>query len=381
MSSNVIHLRSDARNQQAMREEASLWIVKISAGVSEEELRQVHAWLDEHPDHVVALMDAARMWDEVSVLSELSDVFPLEEYLKPQPQPEKARRGMLYSALAAMLTVGLSVPLLFWLKGTGTEPTPEALQMSYETKVGQQSTVVLPDGSVVVLNTNTRIDIDFSNEFRDIVLHRGEGHFTVASNKSRPFRVHANGSIVQAVGTAFSVQRLQQEILEVAVQEGEVNVMRTTPPESAVAVPRASGSEAESQSPPTRPAAVDAPAANAGVLAADGPIPLVAGETLQINESDGNVIKETIAAEEMETKLAWREGMLLFNGDPLEKAIREVSRYTAIQIDVDEKVRDISVLGNFRTGDVEGMLLSLSITFNLEVERLSDDHIVLKAAN
>src|SRR5690606_3632243 len=133
----------------------------------------------------------------------------------------------------------------------------------------------------------------------------------------------------------FSVQRLQQEILEVAVQEGEVNVMRTTPPESAVAVPRASGSEAESQSPPTRPAAVDAPAATAGVLAADGPIPLVAGETLQINESDGNVIKETIAAEEMETKLAWREGMLLFNGDPLEKAIREVSRYTAIQIDVD----------------------------------------------
>lgn len=381
MSSNVIRLPSAAKSQQAMREEASLWVVKISEGASEDDFQKIYAWLDEHPDHVQALMDAARMWDEVAVLSELSDVFPLQEYLKPHPV--KASRSVMYSALAAfLLVVGLCIPVLVWLQGVGGEPSQDVLQLSYETRVGQQSTVVLPDGSVVVLNTNTKIDISFSPKYRDIILHRGEGHFTVAKNKSRPFRVHANDGVVEAVGTAFTVQQLEQKVLEVTVLEGEVNVMRTTPPEPpAVTAPRASSSssQTEQNQPPARPLTADGAAAIANTMAA--PISLMAGESLQINENDGNVIKENVAEAELESRLAWRDGMLLFHGDSLETAIREVSRYTDIQIDVDEEVRDISVLGNFRTGDIEGMLLSLSITFNLQVERLSEDHIVLKAAN
>ncbi|HWK55085.1 MAG TPA: FecR domain-containing protein [Hyphomicrobiales bacterium] len=376
MSSNVIRLRLDAKRQQAMRDEASLWIVRISAGTSEDDFQKVHAWLDEHPDHVRALMDAARMWDEVSVLSELSDVFPLQEYLKPHPV--RASRVM-YSVFATfLLVVGLCVPVLVWLQGVGGDAASDALQLSYETRVGQQSTVVLPDGSVVVLNTNTKIDISFSPKYRDIVLHQGEGHFTVAKNKSRPFRVHTNNGIVEAVGTAFTVQQLEQKVLEVTVLEGEVNVMRTMPPEPVVATPSTSSPEPE-QSPPAQPSTADVVAAIASTMTA--PIPLMAGESLQINENDGNVVKANVAAAELETRLAWRDGMLLFHGDSLETAIREVSRYTDIQIDVDEKVRNISVLGNFRTGDIEGMLLSLSITFNLQVERPSEDHIVLKAAN
>lgn len=378
MSSNVIRLRlaEKSQRQQAMREKASLWIVRISAGASDEDLEEVHAWLDEHPDHVLALMDAARMWDEVSVLSELSDVFPLQEYLKPHAVNE--RRNMMHSAFAALLlVVGLCIPILLWLQVSGGEPGTDVLQLSYETQVGQQSTVVLPDGSVVVLNTNTKIDISFSPKYRDIILHRGEGHFTVAKNKTRPFRVHTNDGVVEAVGTAFTVQQLEQKVLEVTVLEGEVSVMLTPPPEPTVAVPATTPPEPVPGAPSVPPPIDTLAALNTKA----SPISLIAGESLHINENDGNVIKENVTGAELESRLAWRQGMLLFQGDSLEKAIREVSRYTDIQIDVDEKVRDISVLGNFRTGDIEGMLLSLSITFNLQVERLSEDHIVLKSAN
>lgn len=377
MSSNVIRLRLAERSQQAMREKASLWIVRISAGASNEDLAEVHAWLDENPDHLVALMDAARMWDEVSVLSELSDVFPLQEYLKPHAASEN--RSVMYSAIAALLlVVGLCIPILFWLQVSGGESATNVLQLSYETQVGQQSTVVLPDGSVVVLNTNTKIDISFSPGYRDIILHRGEGHFTVAKNKNRPFRVHTHDGVVEAVGTAFTVQQLEQKILEVTVLEGEVSVLLTPPPEPVV-TPAASSAEPALGLLAVAPSTIDT--ALAVVNAKASPISLIAGESLHINENDGNVIKENVTGDELESRLAWRQGMLLFQGDSLEKAIREVSRYTDIQIDVDETVRDISVLGNFRTGDIEGMLLSLSITFNLQVERLSEDHIVLKSAN
>ena len=162
MSNNIIQLHPAAKDRQATREEASLWVVRLSASASNDDLQKVHEWLNGRPDRVQALLDAARMLDEVSVLSELSDIFPLQEYVKPHPV--RAKRGMVYSTLAAcLLLLCLFVPILGWLPGGGGKPSVDTSQLSYETRIGEQSTVVLPDGSVVALNTNTRIDISFSD--------------------------------------------------------------------------------------------------------------------------------------------------------------------------------------------------------------------------
>jgi transmembrane sensor len=102
---------------------------------------------------------------------------------------------------------------------------------------------------------------------------------------------------------------------------------------------------------------------------------------VQLTQQSEDVVKQKFRPDQLESKLAWRDGMLLFEGDPLEKVVREVSRYTAIRIDVDASVRDIEVLGYFRTGDIDGILLTMRDTFGVKVERLSEDHIVLKADN
>jgi transmembrane sensor len=363
--SNIIPFRSAEKKQQAIREQACLWIVKLSAGPSSRELEEIHAWLDESPEHVKALLNVACLWDQVSVLSELSDVFPLEEYVASRPSP--SRRGFAFSALAVLLLVFcLQTPLLDWLDA-GREGLPrDLLQLSYETRIGQQSTVVLPDGSEVLLNTNSQIEVSFSATSRDITLHRGEAQFTVTKDEARPFRVHANGGIVEAVGTMFTVQETLGKTLEVTVIEGVVNFTRTR--EQAVGV-------TAQQSQPTAAVPMQATALP------DEPIPLAAGESVHVEETSDTVLKQTFEPEELESRLAWREGMLLFEGDPLEQVIQEVSRYTSIRIDVDENVRDIAVLGYFRTGDIEGILLAVQNTFNLKVERLSEDHIVLTANN
>jgi transmembrane sensor len=361
--SNVIQFRSAEKKQQAIREQACLWVVKLSAGPSSRELEEIHVWLDESPEHVKALLSVARLWDQVSVLSELSDIFPLDEYVASRPPP--SRRGLVFSALAVLLLVfGLQTPLLDWLDARWEGLPRDLMELSYETRIGQQSTVVLPDGSEVLLNTNSHIEVSFSANSRDIILHRGEAQFTVTKDNTRPFRVHANGGIVEAVGTVFTVQESAEKTLEVTVIEGIVNFTRTR--EQAVGV-------TAQQSQPSVSTPVAIPVVE--------PIPLTAGESVHVEETTDTILKQTFEPEELESRLAWREGMLLFEGDPLEQVIQEVSRYTSIRIDVDENVRDIAVLGYFRTGDIEGVLLAVQNTFNLKVERLSEDHIVLTANN
>ena len=86
--------------------------------------------------------------------------------------------------------------------------------------------VSLPDGSSVLLRRGSRID--FPAEFTDsnrIVYLTGEGFFEVAKDASRPFLVHANGVIAQAVGTSFTVRAYASDrSVVVTVRSGRVAV-------------------------------------------------------------------------------------------------------------------------------------------------------------
>src|SRR5258708_24248903 len=75
----------------------------------------------------------------------------------------------------------------------------------YATAIGERKPVTLTDGSKVLLNTDSRIQIDYSAEQRIVRLLQGEAFFEVAHNRARPFLVYAGANVVRAVGTAFSV--------------------------------------------------------------------------------------------------------------------------------------------------------------------------------
>jgi transmembrane sensor len=81
----------------------------------------------------------------------------------------------------------------------------------------------LPDGSLVELKEGSRIAVDFSAEQRQVRLV-GEAHFQVARDAARPFVVNAQGVMVRAVGTAFSV-RVDSDEVQVLVTHGSVHVL------------------------------------------------------------------------------------------------------------------------------------------------------------
>ncbi|VFR47532.1 Iron siderophore sensor protein [plant metagenome] len=220
------------------------------------------------------------------------------------------------------------------------------------TAVGQQHTAVLADGSVVQLNTNTILDTDFSRAQRVVRIRKGEASFQVAHDPQRPFQVQAGRIVVRAVGTQFNVRVRDTRDVEVIVTEGKVDVT------SASAVSRAAPATAGR---PVLPAAATRLQAGQRYEAARRAVP----------------VTQTIAPAELTKALAWREGVVVFDGEPLVQAVAEINRYSDTRLVVaDAGLDGLRVGGRFRAGDVEGFLGALTRTFPISVRR-SDDLVYL----
>ena len=99
---------------------------------------------------------------------------------------------------------------------------PETFEMVAER--GQKSSLTLPDGSKVWLNSASKLTYtsDYNSKDRNIILD-GEAFFDVARNENLPFIVHANGMAVQALGTKFNVKAYSDETEVTAILvEGSV---------------------------------------------------------------------------------------------------------------------------------------------------------------
>ena len=122
----------------------------------------------------------------------------------------------------------------------------------------------------------------------------------------------------------------------------------------------------------------------------DSYVTLKAGESASIQNIAGGQVSnefaldsvETIDSQELANRLSWRKGVLTFNGDPLEDVVNEISRYTTVSVEIaDPAVRAIRIGGRFPIGETEAMFEALETNFALRVTRLSQDHVLLSAAN
>src|SRR3546814_15986543 len=77
--------------------------------------------------------------------------------------------------------------------------------VEYATATGQQRTVVLDDGSQVVLDTNSNLQVQYGRRERRLTLLRGQVDFQVQHDTLRPFVVHTAGGTVTATGTRFQI--------------------------------------------------------------------------------------------------------------------------------------------------------------------------------
>jgi transmembrane sensor len=351
-------------NRRQAREEASLWVARLDRGLSAEERRALDEWLAADSSHAAALVDLAALWDRADVLAELADLFPLEQQALAKPRVMRYALGACAAALA-----GAAVVVALNFVSGGVENAPPAVvaeqqaqppgvelsaiappgqavaqQNGYETAVGVKSTVPLSDGSVVTLNTDSAIEVRYDDTQRSVLLLRGEVYFEVAHDTSRPFRVRAGDQLLEAVGTAFNVRLGSSNDVRMMVTEGKVSVRPWVSPD---ALPR----------PSVAPAIVDA-----GSLAV---------------MREGPIVVQGLDATEIEMQLSWQRGMLVFDGEPLDSVLLEIGRYTTVVFVPDDSIRDVRVGGYFRAGDIDGLLVALRESFDIDSRRTADGRIAL----
>ncbi|MGS0535956.1 FecR family protein [Pseudoalteromonas sp. SaAl2] len=342
-------------SKDVIQAQASRWISAMDRGLSEPEREQFQLWVQQSKTHQDAVFELAQLWDELSVLNELSSLFP-----NKQVPSKNSISNTRFTIAASIFAVMLMATFMF----AGFNFYPSSVQDQakyskiYRTKVGEQATYVLPDSTIVQLNTNSLLEVAYTQGRRQLILSRGEGRFNVAKDASRPFSVMAGDKSFTALGTVFNVQRNDSSDLELVVTEGKV--MITDPSVAVNADDFVRLQQANNETEQVRKI-------NASIV--------ISGEKALIKESITKPIKQ-LSMDDVQRDLAWQHGMLIFNGEPLSEALQEVSRYTATRFELkDPSLASLKVAGVFKAGDIIGLLDSLQANLAIEHERLGE-HIV-----
>ena len=248
----------------------------------------------------------------------------------------KRRRWAIPLAAAAALVI-VAVGAVTWLSHERNG------WQEYSTDFGGLERIVLDDGSVVSLNTNSVMRVHISPQLRHIILERGEALFKVAHDKSRPFDVEAGNTVVRAVGTEFSVRVRDPagtagngKDVEVLVKEGRVAI---DPPKT--------------QKPLERAAVLPASTST-----------LSAGEAVVISAKRVRV--EKVADVEVDRKLSWTEGRLWFERQTLKDVVAEFNRYNRRQMVIaDPAIENLRIGGGFEATDPESFIAALERTLGV----------------
>lgn len=343
-------------------EAASRWVLKISDGaLSVSDQAALKTWLGEHTKHRKILLEVAAVWDKSDALTRLSDLFPHEYNSYPTQRLRWLQPWRLIVNVAASLAVLVIGGLLLF---NVIDFQAESIPIShYETEIGGRKTVLLPDGSELELNTSTELTVNYTPSARIINLARGEILVRVAEDRDRPLSVVTKDRIIQAIGTEFLVEIAADDQVTLTVTDGEVviGVRRST---FGLLVPNDAGVTVEDFDfvPP--------------VLLHRDLNTVVAGE--QIVMSSGDTERRAITADELEVKLSWQNGRLIFSSEPLERVLKEVERYTTVKFYlIEESLKSKTLTGRFRTGDVEALLESLRLNFQITHEYDGEDRVLL----
>jgi transmembrane sensor len=363
-------------------DEASVWIARLDRGLSSTERADLDAWLAADVRNGRSLIDLARLWDAMDLLRELSGLLelPIREPSAdapsrwPRVRAAWAVRAVAFAVAAVALGVTwwrteLPVPVPTVAKPAAprlpTRPVARVAEPAgtrFETRLGERRTEALPDGSIVQLNTASRVTVRYAPSRRQVEIDRGEAHFDVTPDPRRPFVVRAAGREIRAVGTAFNVRVDQNGRLQVTVTEGRIAV-RAAAIEPAVASDvgsqRAAGSGPVGHN-PVREDQIDA------------------GQRLTMLGGQWEV--EALQPDVLSSQLAWQRGMLIFDGEPLDAALAEVSRYADVRFEIgDPSLRRLRIGGFFKSGDIEGLVRSLEQNLQIVATRAADGSIRLTA--
>lgn len=352
---------------RAIAEQARAWLIaNREPSLSTEHRSEFLAWLRASPMHVREYLAVAKAAAELRVVADGIDT-PTQELIalaRSEPDDNVARMVPLHSgddesstrvqprravrdlstprsmALAASFGA-LVVAVLSWWSLAQSPVTKE-----YRTLHGEQRIVRFEDGSIVHINSDSIVLVDYTKNERHVSMERGQAMFKVARDKTRPFRVTVGSTEVVAVGTEFDVRRLSEDVL-VTVVEG------------AVAVSNAGRFGSASGTKPSMP------------------LQLAAGQQARVaqarvTQSPRPASRQPVDVRSVDVRpaVAWIEQKIMFERQTLQSVVSEFNRYGPTQLVIeDPEAAALTISGIFNAYDLESFVLYLQTINGLQVHQ------------
>jgi transmembrane sensor len=253
-------------------------------------------------------------------------------------KPRALRRWM--PPLAALAAGIAALALIPHWAAQRNAPIETASTGTFSTRTAEHKELLLPDGSRVTLGARSKLAIELGARTRAVHLEEGEAFFSVRKDPTRPFVVHAMDGVITAVGTAFNVRAMADQI-SVAVREGVVRVTA----EDAASTP-APGS-------------------------ADTAVRLSIGEQLSFDAHARPPTAKNAAITHFDSEdvARWRDGWLVYRNEPLRYVIADVARYTDLDLEVGDGIgSDLRFSGAIFKDGVEEWIAALPRVFPVVVE-------------
>lgn len=300
-------------DKESIRQQAEAWFARLRAeDCSTAECRDFDGWLAADAEHAAAYAKVERLWNDLEGLAGDIDIQRARRSVRISARHHGRRLLLIAASLAALMAAGL-LALLFGIFTPGQR---------YATGHGEQRSVVLADGSRLILNTDTELEVLTQPNLRSVRLIKGEALFEIVHDPRRPFVVKSGGNTIVDLGTRFDVRQDDGPVM-VTVLQGEVSVER-----------------------------------------GDRSLQLGPGEQVTAGRGvwrRGTANPSVVAA--------WTQGRLVFRSTPLGDAIAEANRYGSTRLVIaDPQLDQIRVSGEFRIGETQALVHALEGAFPIRAE-------------
>lgn len=315
------------RSDPQVRVEAAVWLARLRSELrSPADEAGFQTWLSETPQHRDAFEAVTAVFDDAGAVG--------RDFVgREVPDRSRMTRRAVVAGAATMAVAASTIGVMRWQSASGV----------IASEVGRPRSFALADGSRIVLDTKSSIQVSLSDERRLIRLLAGRARFEVAKDAARPFIVESGGRQVIAVGTAFSVAS-EGERMSVVLEEGRV-VVRS----------------------PARKTPDDA-----------DDVSMLPGDRLMFAGSTGKAVEDRPDLAKLNV---WQTGRLAFEDETLFAAVAEINRYSRRTIEVeDARSAGLRISGVYRADDPAGFARSIGLLLPVEVEDRGD-RILIRAHN
>jgi len=341
------------QNDDPVMTRASEWHAMMHSGeVNDKTRRAFEAWLHSDRENKRVYREFEQVYcdlDFVSVAAgiDIADALgrsklkwpgKITEWISDALRPPVFAKGIAGAVLAAALLFIVAPPMF---------ETP-ANGLRYSTGIAEIRTITLEDGSTVTLGAKSVLATNFTDSSRQVTLLSGDAFFDITKNKTRPFYVSVNDTLVRVVGTRFDV-RYGADKIHVAVEEGIVEVMK----------PQKNSDDVEKE-----------------YLDNVDKRRLIAGE--MVSAQRHHALSEVQKIKDIRPG-AWRFGTLAYHDARLMDIIADVNRYSARPVRLATlDIENLRATIAFKADEVDQFLDVISKVHRLDVDRSSDAEIILR---